>query len=140
MQDKFPRLLLPAQRLVGLMDSLTGLLLLFLPLQTLRLMGISEPAGPNIFLSWVGVFVFSVGLSYFLVGGLPRDANAVAAWRMQWLITAVARCAVALFVALSVARGSLETAWLPVAATDLVVGGLQAIGLHKQLLERVLQG
>jgi hypothetical protein len=112
------------------MDTVTGVLLVTAPLATLALMGITEaPASPE-FLSWVGVFVLAIGLSYFLVGGIPRTEAAAAGWRMQWKITALARFAVAAFVVTKFATGDLELAWLSVAATDAVVAVLQVIGLR----------
>ena len=52
---------------VGLMDSITGILLMAVPALTLSLMGLQpiDPSSP-VFLSWMGAFVFAIGFVYLL--------------------------------------------------------------------------
>ncbi len=105
---------------VGLMDTLTGLLLVFVPAVTLRLMGV--PAIPDkslVFLSWMGVFIAGVGMSYWLVLRGRREAETV------WIFTATVRFLVTLFLAWKITAGDLPAIWMLVAITDGVVAAGQ---------------
>ena len=105
---------------VGSMDSLTGLLLVVAPAFVLSLLGIAPPsADALVFLSWIGVFVVGVGLSYALALGERRRGKAV------WMVTALMRTLVAVFVACRIDDGSLPLAWAVVVLTDLVVAVVQ---------------
>ena len=119
------------QVLLGSMDTLTGVLLVFAPAVTLKLMGITHVEGSLTMVSWVGVFVFSVGASYFLVGWGSGGDEALAAWRMQWKMSALVRIAVGCFVLWKLITGELEPAWWSVALTDLVVAAGQILGLRQ---------
>jgi hypothetical protein len=134
-------LLLTYQLLTGLSDTSTGLLLLFAPALTLRLMGL-HVAEPNtlVFLSYVGAFVLSIGLAC-LYGALllqRRSSALVARLETVWLLTAITRSAVALFVITSVLNHHLESGWITVALSDGVLALFQAIGLLKGWLRDVL--
>lgn len=113
---------------VGAMDACTGLLLLFVPALTLRLMGL-QPVGAEarIFLSWMGAFVFGVGASYFFAWRVrsPEEGE------MIWKMTALVRAVIAVFVIAQVSRGTLEPWWLSVAATDAFVALVQFVGLKR---------
>jgi hypothetical protein len=109
----------------GAMDAVTGLLLVFAPEQVLELLGIAVPSAESlVFLSWIGVFVASVGLSYVLVlrGG--------AAAATVWIFTALVRLAVAAFLVAQIRAGRLPMAWATVALADAMVACLQIIGLR----------
>lgn len=109
----------------GAMDAATGLLLVFAPERVLELLGIAAPAAESrVFLSWIGVFVASVGLSYVLV---LRGAAAAAT---VWTFTALVRFAVACFLMLQIRAGNLPLAWATVALADAGVAALQMIGLR----------
>lgn len=126
------RLLLLYQWLTGLSDTSTGFLLLAAPALTLRLMGLHAlPASSMVFVSYVGAFVLSVGLACLYGAWLLTRPGAGAKLEVVWLLTAVTRGAVALFVVSSVATGSLEKGWLTVAASDGVLALLQVVGLAK---------
>lgn len=100
----------------GGMDAMTGLLLIFAPRLVLRLLGIEPLADESlIFLSWVGVFVLAVGLSY----GLALTSRARG--EVVWMFTGLVRTLVAIFLIVQVVTGALEPAWLLVAAGDGVV-------------------
>lgn len=116
----------------GLCDTSTGLLLLFAPAFTLRMMGITRNPQPLFYASYVGIFVFCVGFSYLVVPGtgLAKSLRA-ASWRTQWLITALFRTAIAVFVSLQVAFGTMQPAWLAVALTDTTFAVIQWIGLRR---------
>ena len=115
------------QWLAGLMDTATGLLLVFAPAFTLRLMGLTP--SEDVFVSFIGVFVLGVGLSYLLP---PLFApHAAARWEAQWLVTALIRGLVALFLLAEIAAGRMEPGWLTVAATDGVLALVQGVGLRR---------
>jgi len=108
----------------GGMDAVTGLLLIFMPQLVLRLLGIEPLADQSLlFLSWVGVFVLAVGLSYGLALTGRARGEAV------WMFTSLVRMLVAIFLIVQVIAGALEPAWLLVAAGDGVVAVAQGIML-----------
>lgn len=118
---------------VGAMDAITGLLLMMAPVLTLRIMGL-QPIGEEaqVFLSWMGAFVFAVGASYFLALRTRSPEQG----EMIWTITALVRAVIAVFVVTKVAQGTLEPLWLSVAATDAAVAVVQGIGIQKQWWHR----
>lgn len=105
---------------VGAMDAATGILLVFAPSFVTGLLGIAEPAAnAAIFLSWMGIFITGVGLSYgFALGG---RSEGIAVWK----ITSLIRLLVAVFVSWKAATGELEPRWLLVAASDAAVAIVQ---------------
>lgn len=110
---------------VGAMDACTGLLLIFAPHFTLRLLGIAPPSPEaTVFLGWIGVFVMSVGLSYGLALVRPIHGEPV------WAFTSLVRIAVAIFVTARVLDGSLESRWWLVAFADASVAISQILILR----------
>lgn len=110
---------------VGAMDAVTGLLLIFAPMFTLRLLGISAPVPEvTVFLGWIGVFVMSVGLSYGLA--LARASYGAPVW----IFTSLVRAAVAVFVTARILDGSLEARWIVVAIADAAVACAQILILR----------
>ena len=112
---------------VGSMDALTGLLLIFVPDLVLRMLKIDPPsADAMVFISWIGVFVMSVGLSYGLaLGGRRSRGEAV------WMFTSLVRIMVAVFLTTKILGGSLQMAWMLVAAADASVALVQVVILRK---------
>lgn len=121
-------MLIAYQWLAGLADTGTGLLLLFAPTPALRLMGVAIAPTPIVFASFIGVFVLGVGVSYLTLLFAPREA---ARWEAQWLVTALIRSLVAIFLCVEVATGRMEGAWLTVALTDGVLAATQWTGLKR---------
>lgn len=110
---------------MGAMDTCTGILLVFAPGPTLELMGVpAVPPGALVFLSWMGVFITGVGLSYALVLRGPPEARAV------WTFTSTIRLMVAGFLFWKIAAGNLGAHWALVAVTDALVGFGQLILLR----------
>lgn len=104
----------------GVMDAATGVMLVTAPAFTLRLMRVPEVApGSLIFVSWMGVFIASVGLSYALVLRGNREGETV------WIFTAVVRSLVALFLIVKISSGALPVAWGLVAITDGLAAAIQ---------------
>jgi hypothetical protein len=105
---------------VGSMDALTGILLIFFPVLVLKMLKIEPPsADALVFLSWIGVFVMSVGLSYGLALGKRGRAEAV------WVFTSLVRIMVAVFLMVRILDGSLQKAWALVALSDASVALIQ---------------
>jgi hypothetical protein len=105
---------------VGSMDAVTGLLLVFFPSLVLGLLRI-DPPSPDalVFLSWMGVFICGVGLSYGLALGRRSRGETV------WAFTALIRGMVAVFLTVRIINGSLAPAWAVVGASDAFVAVVQ---------------
>ena len=121
-------------RLAGSADAATGLMLMTMPSLTLRVMGAGQPVDP-IWVRWVGVFVFAVGVAYWLPELRARHLQAcrrIAALEFTTLV----RLAVAAFVAWALVDGRLEPAFASVLATDLSLGVTQLAmlrALHRKM-------
>ncbi len=111
---------------VGACDACTGLLLVLVPVWTLHLMRMESLPDPPDIISFVGIFVFAVGISYFLV-----NADDVAGWKMQWRITALVRLLVAAFLLWKITASGWEIRWVSVLLTDLTIATIQIIGLKR---------
>ena len=130
-------ILLGYQLLIGLSDAVTGALLIIAPEFALRLMGLHAPSDALPFLSFIGAFVLSVGLAclygawVMVRRGSPCKVEAV------WLLTAITRASVAIFVVTQILAQTLEAGWLSVAISDSACVLIQAIGLRKGWLANV---
>jgi hypothetical protein len=110
---------------VGFMDAITGILLIFVPELVLKVLGIADPEHSSwVFLSWMGVFVSGVGLSY--VWGLGNATQG----RLVWKFTAMIRLMVAGFISWKIGIGELQPAWLLVALSDAFVAVIQLVVLR----------
>ena len=105
----------------GVMDAVTGLMLVIVPGLVLSLLRIGEPPPEAmIYLRWIGVFVMSVGLSYGIaLGGCARRGETV------WCFTALVRGCVAVFLMVQIAGGWMAPAWAVVAMSDGAVAVVQ---------------
>ena len=114
----------------GVMDTATGLGLLFFPEPVMNLIGI-EAASKETMLRLVGAFVFGVGSLYLL--GWIRQVKRVDRPILSevWMATAWIRACVGLAVLSLVMTRLLESAWLLVAATDLGLAAFQWSWLAK---------
>lgn len=130
-------LLLGYQILFGLSDTVTGALLVAAPGLTLWLMRLHPPADALPFLSFIGAFVFSIGLSYLYGALLMYRGVCKGKLEIVWLLTAFTRASVAIFVAAQVAAGGLEAGWLTVAFADGACAVIQAAGLSRGWLANV---
>ena len=123
-------LLLVYQLLAGACDTVTGALLLVAPAFTLRLMRVQSPPDALIYISFVGAFVFAVGLAYLFGAYLITSRGCERRFEAVWIITAIIRASVAVFVISEILSGSLEVGWLTVAVTDGTLVLIQAVGLR----------
>lgn len=106
---------------VGAMDAVTGLLLVFYPASVLAMLKIEPPsADALVFLSWIGVFVMAVGLSYGLALGKRRSRG-----ETVWMVTSIVRILVAVFLTFRIIGESMAMAWILVAVADCVVALVQ---------------
>ncbi|MGD0630986.1 MAG: hypothetical protein ABR987_16785 [Terracidiphilus sp.] len=130
-------ILLAYQALIGVSDSLTGALLIVDPEFTLRLMGLHASPDALPYLSFIGAFVFSVGLAclygtlVMVLRGSQRTLETV------WLLTAFTRASVAILVIAQIMAHSLESGWITVAVSDGACVLIQAIGLRRRWLANV---
>ena len=124
-------LLLLYQLLTGLSDTSTGILLIAAPVVTLRLMKLKAAEDTLPFLSYIGVFVLSVGIACLYGGWLAFRNASSDRLEVVWLLTAITRGLVALFVGVKIASGALEPGWLTVAVTDGAFALLQGVGLAR---------
>jgi hypothetical protein len=123
--------LLAYQLIAGVSDTFTGMLLLAAPIFTARMMGLSVPYDATPFLSFIGAFVLAVGLSYLYGALLVRRTSGVQRLEAVWLLTAIIRSSVAIFVLAAVLNGTLATGWLFVAIFDGICVIIQARGLRR---------
>lgn len=130
-------LLVTYQILTGLSDTSTGLLLLFAPALTLRLMELHAAPASLPFLSYVGAFVLSIGIACFYGAILALRPAMSEKLEVVWLLTGITRALVAAFVLFSILHKSLETGWVTVALTDGFLALLQFYGLSRGWLKRV---
>ena len=131
------RILIAYQTICGLSDTGTGLLLIFSPALTLHLMKLQAVPDTLPFLSYIGVFVLSVGITCLYGAFLALRPAAVEKLETVWLLTAMTRGLVALFVVVKVVSGDLESGWITVAITDALFATIQAAGLAKGWLRHV---
>ena len=123
-------ILLGYQLLTGVSDSATGALLMIAPVLTLRLLHLHAAGDELPFLSFIGAFVLSVGLACMYGAYLVYRAIARPRLEAVWLLTALTRASVSIFVLAQVAAGTLEAGWLAVALFDGVCVVIQAAGLR----------
>jgi hypothetical protein len=118
----------------GVSDTATGALLCVAPRFTLQLMGLHPAPATTPYVSYIGAFVLSVGISYLYGAVLIAIEAPPERTEIVWLLTAFTRSAVAIYVLKSVLTGDLEFGWITVAAFDAACAIIQAIGLRKRWL------
>lgn len=129
--------LLAYQLIAGISDASTGALLIAAPLFTIRMMGLSVPRDATPFLSFIGAFVLAVGLSYLYGALLVNRTGAVPRLEAVWLLTAIIRSSVAIFIVAAVLSGTLSVGWLTIAVFDGICVVIQARGLRRGWLSHV---
>jgi hypothetical protein len=111
---------------VGTMDVLIGLLLIFFPALMLRMVKIAEPSADGlVFVSWIGVFVMSVGLSYGLAFGRRGHGEAA------WIFSSTVRLLTVFFLTSRILGESLPGGWTLVAVACALVALVQIVLLRK---------
>jgi hypothetical protein len=119
------------QWVTGLADVCVGVLLYLAPAMTLRMMGMSAPMDATPYVSYIGAFVLSVGLSCIYGGLLLKRKAMTERVETVWLLTAFARSAVAIYVIKGVLAGELETPWMVMALFDGICVVVQAVGMRR---------
>jgi hypothetical protein len=107
------------------------------PAFTLSLMRLHAPADAMLYLSFIGSFILSVGLSCLYGAWLMARRKSPCKLEVVWLLTAITRASVAIFVITQILTRTLEAGWLTVAITDGACVVFQAIGLRKGWLGNV---
>lgn len=125
------------QLLIGFSDTMTGALLIIAPEFALRLMRLHAPVDALPFLSFIGAFVLSVGLSCLYGAFLIARGACTPRLEIVWLLTAFTRSGVAIFVVTQILACTLEVGWLTVAISDGACVVIQGIGLRKGWLANV---
>ena len=128
------RILIVYQSVTGLSDAGTGTLLYCAPAFTLRLMGVHAPADAVPYISYIGAFVFSVGLACLYGVRILVARPSSEKLEMVWLLTTFSRSAVAIYIVKCVLVGELGPGWMPVALFDGIIAAIQGIGLRKRWL------
>lgn len=124
-------LLFAYQLVAGISDASTGALLIAAPIFTLRMLGLSVSHDATPFLSFIGAFVLAVGLSYLYGAMLVRRSRCVQRIETVWVLTAIIRSSVAIFIFAAVLNGSLAPGWLTIAVFDGICALIQASGLRR---------
>ena len=125
------------QLLIGLFDAITGALLIAAPEFTLGMMRLHAPDNALVYLSFIGAFVLSVGLSCLYGAYLMIRRENSCRLEIVWLLTATIRASVAIFVLTQILAHTLEAGWLTVAIADGACVLIQAIGLRRGWLAHV---
>ncbi len=132
-------ILIGYQVLIGLSDTLAGTLLIIAPELALRLMRLDVAADALPFLSFIGAFVLSVGLACFYGVFVIAHRGSPCKVGVVWVLTAITRASVAIFIAAQILAHTLEAGWLTVAISDGACVLIQAIGLRRGWLVHVAQ-
>jgi hypothetical protein len=118
------------------MDAVTGTMLVFAPACTLKLMLIEQAPTEPVYMRFIGAFVMAVGFSYLLPlfesAAARRDARVCGVLETTMII----RLTIGSFVAASVVSDGLDTAWLSVGISDLVLGSAQVFLLQRGVFAR----
>lgn len=130
-------LLIAYQLLTGSSDTATGLLLIAAPELTLLWMRLQSSTATLPFLSYIGVFVLSVGLACLYGGLLVVKEASAARLEVVWLLTALTRGLVSVFVISEIFTGRLAPGWATVAWTDGILALIQFTGLARGWLRDV---
>lgn len=128
-------MLLVYQWVTGAVDVCAGVLLYLAPATALRTMGMQAPTDVAPYVSYIGAFVLSVGLSCLYGAWLLRQEATQERLETVWLLTAFARSAVAIYVIKGVLAGELEAPWMAVAMFDGICVVVQGAGLRWKWLE-----
>jgi hypothetical protein len=129
--------ILAYQLIAGVSDASTGVLLIAAPVFTVRMMGVSVPHDAAPFLSFIGAFVFAVGISYLYGAMLIHRTGAVPRLEAVWLLTAIIRSSVAIFILAAVLTRTLAFGWMTIALFDGICALIQARGLRRGWLSHV---
>jgi hypothetical protein len=124
-------ILLAYQFLIGIFDFAAGVLLIVMPGLAPGLINLHVPDGAIFPLAFVGAFVLSLGLACLYGAAVMVRRGSPCKLEVVWLLTAITRASVAIFLVAQVAAHLVEAGWLTVAALDAACVLFQAIGLRK---------
>ena len=124
-------MLLAYQLTTGLADTLTGILLCVAPAFTLRMMGVHAPADALPYVGYIGAFVLSVGLACLYGARILQLPSSTERIETIWLLTALSRAAVALYLLPEISIGNFARAWMSVVLFDGACAVIQVVGLRR---------
>lgn len=116
--------------LAGAGDACTGVMLLFAPVWTLKLMMVADLPPDTAYIRFIGAFVFSFGTSYlrpFLHPPGPARAEAMV---NVLAMTAWVRVCIATFSAVAILTGVLHRSWISVPLFDATLAVTQLLMLR----------
>lgn len=120
--------------LAGLCDAATGVLLLLNPILVMQILGINIEPINSIYLKYIGAFVLSTGLSYFIPYIFTKSSlEIIALSKTIWISTALTRLIIFSFVLIAVLTNQLSLNWLTVGFSDLTLAIIQIILLKKYI-------
>lgn len=119
------------QILTGTFDISTGIVLMITPALTVQLLHLEASSSQFAYLSLIGAFVLSVGLSCLYGAFVAYRGGGKKELEVVWLLTAFTRTSVAIFVTEQVLANVFSVGWITVAAFDGVCVLIQAVGLRK---------
>jgi len=123
--------LLAYHLVVGLWILFAGVLLIVEPVFTIRSMGLNASTEAVPYLTLIGAFLMAVGLAYLYGAFLMLRTSGAARLETVWLLTAMIRSSVAIFILDEVMLRTLPAGWLTIAIFDGTCVAIQARGLHK---------
>jgi len=121
------RLTLGISWIAGLIDSSTGIGLIFLPSFTLKLMGLHESSYSLPYIQFIGAFVLGIGSLYLWGLGFTKRQSSWIPLRYAWMATGWTRILVGMTTGILILKGTLLTTWVSVPLTDLSVGFFQLL-------------
>lgn len=115
----------------GIMDSVTGMLLMVAPLLTMRLMGVEAPAEALPYVRFIGAFVFAVGNLYLWA---LLSVKLLDTWKALFCLfyaTGWIRTIICIHCLWAILAHSLSVEWGSVVLTDGALALTQFIWLMK---------
>ena len=125
------QLLFAYQLVTGFSDTVTGILLCVAPVFTLRTMGAHAPTDALPYVGYIGAFVLSVGLACLYGARIMRLPGSTERIETVWLLTALSRASIALYLLSEISIGNFAHAWLSVLFFDGACALIQVIGLRR---------
>lgn len=117
--------------IAGACDFITGVFLICSPIFVLTMLSVPDAIVDVVYLKYIGAFVLSVGLSYFLPVLFSNSESDFLSFTYHvWLLTSMIRLVISAFVLIQVLSGNLHLNWLIVAVTDCSLAMTQIFGIR----------
>ena len=117
---------------IGGCDLITGIFLIFKPSFIMNILNIQILDSEAIYLSYIGVFVFSTGFAYFIPYIHSKNGIEFSTLnKVTWILTAYTRLFVSTFVFACCYLNHLKINWTIVGITDFSIALVQYILLTR---------